>query len=194
MASEARKAFDESLTEVSRLMEIHGQLGGDKRGRRHQLEVLNKSAVVLITAIWEAYCEDIVSEALKHLLQHATNAESLPKVLKKFIAAELKKDNNEIAVWALADKGWRAVLQKRQAALQEERNRRLNTPNSDKIKELFHRALGIDDITSAWSWKKMSSKSAAVKLDGYVTLRHEIAHRGTAVSSVNKVQVGGYID
>lgn len=54
MTSMARKAFDESKADVDRLLEIHENLGGTAPGRRRRLEVLNKSAIVLITAIWEA--------------------------------------------------------------------------------------------------------------------------------------------
>jgi len=72
-------------------MEIHAHLGGDERGRRHQLEVLNKSAVILITAIWEAYCEDIVAEAVEHNIEHATNAVDLSKEIKKLVSKELKR-------------------------------------------------------------------------------------------------------
>lgn len=56
--SNAILAFDESRKDIDRLLEIHQRLGGKGKGRRHQLEVLNKSAIVLISAIWEAYCED----------------------------------------------------------------------------------------------------------------------------------------
>lgn len=35
-------------------------------GRRN-LEVLNKSAIVLLCAIWEAYCEDLADDALRLL-------------------------------------------------------------------------------------------------------------------------------
>ena len=52
MASKSQLTFDESAKDVERLMEIHKNLGGAKKGRRYKLEVLNKSAVVLITAIW----------------------------------------------------------------------------------------------------------------------------------------------
>ena len=51
MASQARQAFDRNVMDVERLLEIHADVGGDVQGRRFGLEVLNKSAVVLITAI-----------------------------------------------------------------------------------------------------------------------------------------------
>src|SRR5438876_11617428 len=124
MPSKARVAFDRSAEDVKRLLEIHQDLGGDAPGRRHRLEVLNKSAMVLVTAIWEAYCEDIASEALDHLVKHVPDALALPKELKKRIAKELKAEPNEIAVWELADSGWTAKVQARLAALTEERNRK----------------------------------------------------------------------
>lgn len=194
MPSKARLAYDESSKDVRRLVEIHTELGGEERGRRHQLEVLNKSAIILITAIWEAYCEDIVTEAVNHLIKHSANSTELSKEMKKSIAKELKSDLNEIAIWDLADEGWRKVLEKRTAKMQEERNRRLNTPKAEQIRELFQRALGIEDITAAWSWQRMPSKEASAKLDRYVTLRGEIAHRGTAATGVTKAQVEDYVN
>ena len=83
MASAAHAAFDSNAEDVERLLEIHADIGGDAQGRRFGLEVLNKSAVVLITAIWEAYCEDVASEALEHLVAHAPSATALPVELRR---------------------------------------------------------------------------------------------------------------
>ena len=74
MAAKARHAFDQSAKDIERLLEIHQALGGDAKGRRHRLEVLNKSAVVLITAIWEAYCENLAAEALRNIIKCAVSA------------------------------------------------------------------------------------------------------------------------
>jgi len=52
MASEARKAFDVNADGIERLLELHQIAEGAGRGRKHQLEVFNKSAIVLITSIW----------------------------------------------------------------------------------------------------------------------------------------------
>lgn len=192
MASDARKAFDQSSADVERLLEIHQDLGGSAPGRRHRLEVLNKAAVVLITALWEAYCEDIAAEGLEHLVQHAPTANQLPVALQKQIAAELKKDVHDLSVWKLADDGWRDVLRGRLDALKDERNRRLNTPKSAQIDDLFDKALGIQHVSRQWNWKGMSAKEAGKKLDRYVELRGEIAHRGSAVSPVKKTAVTDY--
>lgn len=193
MASKSRKAFDRNVKDVERLLEIHADVGGDAQGRRFGLEVLNKSAVVLITAIWEAYCEDLAAEALDHLVANATSGASLPKELKKKLAAEIKADSNDLAMWDLADSGWKARAEARLATLMAERNRRLNTPKADQIKDLFAAAIGLSDVSSAWSWKKMSVAQARKKLDTFVELRGAIAHRGSAASSVKKAQVTNYL-
>jgi hypothetical protein len=71
MASKARAAFDKNCADIDRLMEVHTAYGGTGAGYRHQLEVLNKSAIVLLCAIWEAYCEDLAAEAVEHIVAHA---------------------------------------------------------------------------------------------------------------------------
>ena len=95
MVSEARKAFDKNAEDIERLLQLHAEKGGIGRGRRYELEVLNKSAIVLITSFWEAYCEDIAAEALEHLITHAKSADVLPKELRKRIAKELNTDFRE---------------------------------------------------------------------------------------------------
>jgi hypothetical protein len=185
-------AFKKNAADVSRLLEIHTDLGGDARGRRFRLEVLNKSAIVLITAIWEAYCEDLAAEALQHIVQVTSNPDALPLDLKKKVAKELKADLNEIAIWKLADQGWRDVLMKRLGDLAQERNKKLNTPKAENIIELFHSSLGLTDVSSRWRWKGMSVQQAKAKLDKYVSLRGLIAHRGQAGASCTKAQVNDY--
>lgn len=194
MPSESRRAFSNSIGDVERLLEIHTLIGGTDPGRRYQLEVLNKSAIVLITAIWEAYCEDIVAEAVEHIITHSPSADALSKEIRNNVAKELKQDKNQLAIWELADAGWRNVLSKRTKQMQEERNRKLNTPKSGQLKELFNRALGISDITDAWHWRNMNCGDAVKKLDGYVELRGAIAHRGALKSAVTKDNVVDYLN
>src|ERR1700730_6295072 len=133
MPSIAREAFDKNAEDVKRLLAIHADVGGDAKGRRYQLEVLNKSAIVLITAIWEAYCEDIVAEGIEHLVKHAKDASTLPKGIKKAIAKELKSDQHELAVWQVADNGWRTFLQSRLTQMNEARARKLNAPKTENL-------------------------------------------------------------
>jgi hypothetical protein len=193
MASIARQSFDANIADIDRLLEIHLHEGGDDRGRRYDLEVLNKSAIVLITAYWEAYCEDVAEEGLAHILRHANSADALPENLRKTLAKEIKSALNELEVWKIADLGWKTYLNDRLERLREERNRRLNTPKSSNIDALFLDAIGIPKMSSSWKWKKMSSAQATAKLDKYVSLRGAIAHRGKHSESVKKSEVEDFL-
>ncbi|WP_131812631.1 HEPN domain-containing protein [Mycolicibacterium peregrinum] len=113
MASQSRQSFDKNSADIERLLAIHGDITGSARGRRYGVEVLNKAAVVLITAIWEAYCEDIAAEGLRSIVENAPSAVKLPKELQKTVASELKKEDHDLAIWNLAGEGWRQVLRDR---------------------------------------------------------------------------------
>lgn len=194
VASQARQSFDKNSADVERLLAIHGDITGSSRGRRYGVEVLNKAAVVLITAFWEAYCEDIAAEGLRSIVENAPSSATLPKDLQKAVAAELKKEDHDLAIWALAGDGWRQVLRDRLERMTEERNKRLNTPKAVQIDELFLKTLGIPKISSAWNWPNMTAETARQKLDDYVTLRGAIAHRGTSDAGVHKAKVEDYYE
>jgi hypothetical protein len=194
MASIARKAFDKNAEDINRLLEIHEKLGGTGPGRRLQLEVLNKSAVVLLTSFWEAYCEDIAAEAVAHVAKHAAKPDDLPKELRQLIASELKAEQHELAIWKVAGDGWKGLLGTRLEKLREQRNRQMNAPKADRVDELFLKALGISQLSSEWHWQGMSAAKARKKLDDYVDFRGAIAHRGKGATNCYKWQVEDYFD
>lgn len=194
MASQARSAFDKNSEDILRLLEIHEGAGGNARGRRYRLEVLNKSAIVLITAFWEAYCEDLASEAVEHLVKHAKSADNIPLELRKAIAKETEAAEHQLEVWKLADDGWRAYMTARLQKMKESRDRKLNTPKTEQIDALFFEALGIKKVSSSWSWKRMTVANASKKLNEFVELRGVIAHRGKNNKSVTKAQVTAYFE
>lgn len=187
MPSQARIAFENNRKDVARLMEIHGDLAGDTPGRKHGVEVLNKSAIVLMCAVWEAYCEDLAAEAVEHLVTNARDASALPKALRKTVASELESDKNVLAVWDLAGDGWKAVLRSRLVDITERRNRSLNTPRSSNIDSLFEEAVGICNVSASWHWHNVSAATARAKLDGYVTQRGDVAHRSKAADTIQKM-------
>lgn len=189
----AIETFEENARQVDRLIEIHGVVAGQGPGYKSNVAVLHKSAMVLLTAFWEAFCEDLAAEALEHIVEHAGSASALPKELRKSIASDLEGDSNDLAVWAIADSGWRDVLRKRMAALTTERNRRLNTPKTVQIDELFRKAVGMNLVSSNWRWKGMKVTQARDKLDTMVGIRGSIAHRGDAESAVVKEDVENYL-
>ena len=189
MPSKARKSFDENIKDIDRLLEIHETIGGPEQGRRHGLEVLNKSAIVLITSFWEAYCEDIAYEGLAHIADNLVSSDDLPKEIKKRVAKELKKCKHELAIWKISDSKWRAYLKASVEPIED-----LNTPKAAQIDELFSDLLGIHKISESWYWQGMSSENARKKLDRFVTLRGSIAHRGESVKSVQKREVEDYVE
>lgn len=191
MPSRARAAFDANIADAHRLLALQ-QKGSS--ASIDKTEVLNKSAVVLTTAYWEAYCEDLAAEALEHLVQYAESPEDLPLELRRTVARELKDDLHHLAVWKLAGDGWRSVLTERLVAMQEERNRSLNTPKTTQINEFFKKALGVSNVSGSWRLKRMSSKAASELLDDFVTLRGNIAHRGQASERVSKGQATEYVN
>lgn len=194
MPSKARAAFDENVKDIDKLLALHAIEGGDQPGRRYGLEVLNKSAIVLITSFWESYCEDIAEEALEAIVQHAPNADALPKAIQKLIAKTLKEDKNELAIWAISDDKWRNVLRSNFVALKVERNKTFATPKSFNVNELFESALGLTNMSSCWKWEKMTTIQATTKLNNFVSKRGDIAHRGSSTSTVKKSEVVAYLN
>jgi hypothetical protein len=186
--SEAARTFATSSEEVAQLRTIHEDRSGIGKGRR-DLEVLNKSGIVLLCAFWEAYCEDVVDQALHHLLEHLQDPSALPEGLRKQIAKELKDEKHDLSPWWLAGDGWKAHLRDRLTVLSQQRNRQWSNPSATKVDEWFEEALGIVKISDAWHWWRINTRMARRRLNLIVALRNDIAHRGTTLKYVEKVRV-----
>jgi histone H3/H4 len=184
-----------SIPDVARLLEFHAKETGEGRGRRRpEIQVVSRSAVVLTCAYWEAFCEDLTAEALRHLADHAARGTDLPKELKKSLVKDLADDKYELAAWWLADDGWKQVLRDRADLLVSEDDRSLNTPKSKQVKEFFKKHVGITDITIHWDWHKNPASRTTQRLDDFVTLRGSIAHRGSPEGGVHKKDAKNGID
>ena len=109
----AHVSFHMNTNDVHSLLDFHEKKTGTGRGRRWEVEVLNKSAIVLLCASWEAYCEDVVSVMVEHFVEHAPDAMSLPHELRKKITGELTAKGGEHRIWELAGDGWRDLLRTR---------------------------------------------------------------------------------
>ncbi|HEY3317814.1 MAG TPA: HEPN domain-containing protein [Coriobacteriia bacterium] len=178
--------LDENCKDVVRLLEIHGQLTQGTPGRKHRVAVLNKSAVMMTCAFWEAYVEDVCAEAVDHLVDHIEHPAQLPMDLRKELAAKIKEEHHELAVWRFADDGWRTVIRENREKLVRERNHSFMSPKSHQVDKLFKETLGIPAITDDWSRPKMDSAHCRVRLDHYVTLRGDLAHRGAPQAPIHK--------
>jgi|SRR5271165_869487 len=192
MTSNAQASFVKNCEDIDELQQVFADVTAASPGRRRRLGAIHKSAVVLLTAFWEAFCEDIAAEALQHLVTYTPDAQALPLELRKQVAKDLADDKNTLAAWKLAGDGWRSVLVSRLETLQEARNRNLNTPNTQQIDGFFHRTLGIEKISDSWHWTTMSAQRAAEKLDENLIVRHEVAHRGNAAFKVWQYDVNDY--
>lgn len=186
MPSQAKTRFEGNSADVKRLLDIHKDIAGEAPGRKYGVEVLNKSAIVLICAYWEAYIEDIVEEALEFIVAKTTDATKLPLELRKILARTVKQDPNELSPWALAGDGWRDALKKNLATVKGKYLANWNTPKSANIRALYEQALGLADLPTRWQRPWLSSAKATQILDEFVTLRGAIAHRGKSAESVKK--------
>lgn len=79
--------------------------------------MVSRSVVVLICAFREAFCEDLAAEALSHLADQASNGAALPDEVKKTLKKGLLDEKHELAIWDVADDGWRATLRARASSL-----------------------------------------------------------------------------
>lgn len=180
----------ENTKEVQQLLDLHEEKTGKKAGRRDGVEVLNKSAIVLLNACWEAFVEDCAKAAFEFMLKYTSDPKQLPKVVIKNVAVSLRASKNEIKVWDLAQDGWRDTLETYLLQMLHQHS----TPNADNVDRLFDALLGAPAISDNWFWQKMSVAQAKKRLDEYIKLRGAIAHRVSASKSVQKKDVTAYLD
>lgn len=184
----AFRTFLENMREVRRLLQIHGQLGGKGPGRRWGSEVLNKSAVVLLVACWEAYLEDVVAFAFDAGLAQCEKPLHFSKEVTRRVGSALREAKDERRIWDIAGDGWKVVLlEHRTKTIQNFHN-----PNSQSVDDFFLRALGMKSISRCWHWTGMSEQRAKEKLDKIVNVRGSIAHRVQHSTAIHLNKVKSY--
>lgn len=188
MSSNAFTTFQENRKDADALLDLHEEKSGDKPGRKFGVAPLNKAVIVFVCAAWEAYCEDVIAEAIDHIVADCSDPKLLPKELRKHVAAQVRLDKNETAPWDLAMDGWKQMLKTNAAQFTVNLTGRWNTPKPAQVQELFLKSLGIVDITVGWSWQNCDNYTARKKLDDFVALRGAIAHRLSADKAVHKAQ------
>ena len=181
--------FEKNIAEVKRLLDIHAQLAGSSPGRKHNVEVLNKSSIVLLVACWEAFIEDLCTTAFDFMLTNAPDHKVFSDDVLALASKKLKSASDNREVWQLAGDGWRAVLQKHKTEMLKEYVGKLNTPKPKQVDNLFEAMLGISALSQKWSWHNVSHQKTTTKLSSLVELRGEIAHQVAAGKSVTKAIV-----
>lgn len=180
MPSLAKKKLIENLGDVERLQSLHSTVGGNSKGRRWNVECLNKASLVLICGAWEAYLEDLCEECANFLLLHGAYG-GLSAQANGLRINYLATNPGATQVQILLHLGDNLWVENK-----------FNTPKSAKVMSLFDRVLAIPDVTTTWRWKKSSITQTCSRLDRYVRLRGEIAHRSSAPSYVRKPVVSAF--
>lgn len=180
--------FRDSLNEASRLIDIHTMISGPGPGRKRDVEVLNKSAILFICAAFEAFLETLASDAFSHLAS-VSDASKLPKALRQAIASDIKVDKNDLAMWSLAGDGWKTICDTYKVRVIRDHTKLFNTPKAHLIDELFKKMIGLQELSKKWGWKNMSHAQAVTKLAAFVELRGAIAHGQVPAPKVTKRDV-----
>ena len=186
MPSKARNTLAANKDDLDRLWELHEQQAGSKPGRKYNVDVLNRAAVVMVCAAWEAYCEDVVSEAISIIVADCKDPTSLPSCLRTHVSKRIKTSSHDQAAWDMAGDGWRSVVTKNASDAVKKLTGSWNTPKTAQVNDLFSSSLGITDVSSKWKWAKNPATATGAKLDAFVILRGEIAHRLKPADSVHK--------
>ena len=177
MPSHASERFAKNKKDIEMLWHIHAEVAGSGKRRQQRVDVLNRAAMVFISACWESYVEDVATEAFNYLLLNAASPDAFPPKVRTVASRELRESKDERRIWELAGDGWRRVIEAHGDAVREKWLKDFNTPKSRQVTELFQGLLDMPDITANWTVHSMSADQAAAKLDEYMTIRGNIAHR-----------------
>jgi hypothetical protein len=190
--SKAREAFEQNRADIDQLLEIHSKYAGRGVGLKHGVEVLNRAGIVFITACWESYVEDMAKEMFDLLLREATSPSMIPMKVRELATRPIFDQKDSRKIWDLADTGWRSVLVAHREAVMKRWLDPFNTPKTEQVKALYADLLGIPDISSSWRWKGSTPKKASDRLDEYITVRGNIAHRTKHDETVYKDWIYDY--
>jgi RiboL-PSP-HEPN len=180
----------ENVAEVQQILAIHTKVAGEGRGRKYDVEVLNKSAVVLIVACWEAFVEDLAEGALRSLVELAPDHSVFPAGVLERVASK----HSGVNAWKLAGNGWKDALRSNLKEVLAKTTGTLNTPRAPQVDELFQKTIGLDQLSACWKWNRRTSAQSIKALDELVTLRGSIAHRVKHSQPVLKRDVTGAVE
>lgn len=150
--------------------------------------------IVLFTASWEAFIEDLADAGFKFLAKNAKTHDKLPPSVKRHIIKKLDIGKDPIELWLLADSGWKKILKKHGKAIIENWIGPLNTPNHKRVDDMFECLIGLKNLSNQWQWRGISADDAKKKLDHYLDLRGQIAHRNSAKQTITTSSVHEYTE
>ena len=194
MPSKAKRAFLKNQEDLTELWNIHEQVAGEGPGRKHGVEVLNRATIIFVTACWESYIEDLATEAFDALLAGASSATALPAKVRTLATKSIWDQKDASKVWDIADGGWRTLLAGHRKATLQHWLGTFNTPMTDQVNALYLELVGLKNLSSNWAWAGMNSAKAEAKLDKFIKVRGDIAHRLTPGGVVHKGMGRDYLN
>ncbi|MEV4211172.1 HEPN domain-containing protein [Micromonospora sp. NPDC049662] len=177
MPSNATLVFEKLEQDVNALLTLHSGAGSPGRPKGNNGPLLRSALVVLVTA-WENYVEQVLSEAIDHVIPTiAADPTLLSPLLEEAVANKAAK-----SVWAVIGDGWLDVARKRVS----HEIYTLNNAASRQVNDLVKKVLGIENILDAVNWQQYDAAKAQVELTSLVNdIRGEIVHRGTTPGSLH---------
>lgn len=167
-------ALIENVKEVDRLRGIHSQITTKGPGRKHNVEVLHKSAIVLLVACWEAFIEDLAASGLEHMIAKGTDH----KVFPASVLERVSSTHAGLRAWDLAGDGWKTALRSNMKAVLAKTTGALNTPKTAQVDELFdasdaHRCCFARPVQRFW----YSSGALARIVFFFASVVSRVSHR-----------------
>jgi hypothetical protein len=159
--AEAKTRFERAMGYCDDIIAVHQGHGGGKRGLRTKETSLNRAVVVLAVAAWQSVVQDLTMAALDHAQPKGAMGPS------SLLRGQVDK---EIGAFS--------------------------TPNSSNTRSLLK--LVDYDPYLRWTWTQkggqgrpaftVTSQTAEVRTDGWLRLRHDIAHGHQSLSVVEVLQ------
>lgn len=202
MPSDAFTQLNNRIKDLDQLIQAHGLIGGEARGRRWKLAALNRAALVLATAHLEGYLEDLFKETMEKLLNARVSATRVPDNVKvlglRRLAGPIMRTSDRkkqtVALLRILKKAKKYGHPAKKISSRDIRGvdyeaelQRFSNPKPEFINDLFW-YLGIDDILSKIQWRRAPSRKIWRYLKELVGKRNSIAH-GTVGINVKKEEV-----
>lgn len=192
--------FLKALNETYYLVEISKDLISCNENEKRITNIIKKKqalymcTIVNLCASWELFIEALIGDSLECIINYSEKSDQLPNNLKNRIALELlekrKNHNPEIEIWKISDDGWKNLLKENHLTLKS----RFNTPKTDNVNDFVYKTIGLKDISKNWKWKNHSIIKSKNKLNNFIKIRGNIAHRITNDSSIYFNTIDNYID
>lgn len=183
------ESLNKNVSDVQCLLDI-----ASRRKLNAEKRILRQSAVVLFTASWEAYIEDLATASFKFLTKNATSSNKLPDSVKRHVVKRLEASKDPLTYWQLAEGGWKETLRLYARDIVDGSLAHVNTPNNKIADEMFEKLIGLKNLSNSWQWRGTTHKEVKKRLTKYITLRGQIAHRNSSEKMITTRSVQQYIE